>query len=460
MDSLAPTLPETAALPPPAPKRGRLVRWAVAPFRFARRSPLLAVVALLGVVAFLAGTGVVSAAVWFNHHLKAAAREVEKGHNAAATRHLRLCQWVRPEQRDVLLLAARVSRRSGGWAEAEALLDKYTTRYGDDEPLVLERLLLRAARGDLEESVSQLAERMRRDGPEAALAREAVVTGLQYRFRWAEANQLLDDWLAKTPDHTIGLLLRGKLQEARQQSSEALLSFRRVLELDPEHDEARMRLTGMLIAQRQGEEALPHADYLRRRIPKNADIRLQWVKALGLQGRAAEARAALDGCLRDFPSHPGALAERARYAALDGDDAAAEDFYEKAAKADPGNFPTRHQYSLALARNGKKAEADKEQAALRILEADSERINQLISGPLQSRPNDPAIHHEIGLIAMRSGQPTEALRWFQTAVQVGPDHLPSHQTLSAYYHDAGNPVLAARHRAIAQNLSRRKPPTP
>jgi tetratricopeptide (TPR) repeat protein len=458
VDALASALPDTEPVPPPAPKGGRLARWVLAPFRYARRSPLRAVIVLLGLVAVVAGAGVASAAVWFDYHLRAATREVEKGHNAAATRHLRLCQWVRPEQRDVLLLAGRVSRRSGNWNEAEALLDKYTNRYGDDAPLVLERLLLRAARGDLEGSAAQLAERMRRDGPEAALSREAVVTGLQYRFRWAEANQLLDDWLGKTPDDTIALLLRGKLQEARQQSSEALLSFRRVLELDPEHDEARMRLTAMLLSQRQGEEALTHADYLRKRLPKHPEIRMQWVKALGLQGRAADARAALDACLRDFPTHPGALAERARYAALDGDDAAAEGYYEKAAKADPGNFPTRHQYSLALARNGKKAEADREQSALRTLEADSERINQLISGPLQSRPNDPAIHHEIGLIAMRSGQATEALRWFQTAVQVGPDHLPSHQTLAAYYHDAGSPVLAARHRAIAQNLSRRKPP--
>lgn len=456
MDALAATIPPETA----PPRRGRLARWALAPVRYARRGPLRAAVVVLGVLAGGAGVAVGGALVWFHHHLRAATREVELGHNAAATRHLRLCQWVRPEQRDVLVLAARVARRSGGWAESEVLLDRYSERHGDDETLVLERLLLRAARGDLDSSQSQLAERIRRGGPEAALAREAVAVGLQYRFRWAEVNQLLSDWLAASPDNTTALLLRGKLQEARQQSSEALLSFRRVLELDPQHDEARMRLTSMLISMRQGEEALSHAGYLRHRLPKHPEVRMQWVRALGLQGRTAEARVALDACLRDHPNNPTALAERGRYAVSDGDDAAAESYYEKAAKADPGNFPTRHQFSLALARNGKKTEADKEQAVLRMLEADAERINQLISGPLQTRPNDPAIHHEIGLMAMRSGQPGEALRWFLSAVEVGPDHLPSHQTLAAYYHDAGNPVMASRHRAIAQNLSRRKLPTP
>jgi Flp pilus assembly protein TadD len=182
------------------------------------------------------------------------------------------------------------------------------------------------------------------------------------------------------------------------------------------------------------------------------------VRALGLQGRTAEARAALDDLIRTHPDYPQALAERGRYAVQDGDDAAAEAYLERAARFDPGNFPTRHQYSLALARNGKKAEAAKEQAALRVLEADYERINALITGKLQSAPNDPSVHHEIGLIALRSGQPVESLRWFHTALQIDPDHLPTHQTLAAYYQETGNPALASRHRAIAQKLSRLKMP--
>ena len=59
-----------------------------------------------------AGTG--GLMLWFDYHLRAATRDVEKGHNAAATRHLRLCQWVRPEQRDVL-------PRTGGDAGAARL---------------------------------------------------------------------------------------------------------------------------------------------------------------------------------------------------------------------------------------------------------------------------------------------------------------------------------------------------
>jgi Tfp pilus assembly protein PilF len=90
---------------------------------------------------------------------------------------------------------------------------------------------------------------------------------------------------------------------------------------------------------------------------------------------------------------------------------------------------------------------------LKELKSDLDRMNDLISGPLQNTPNDPAIHHQIAVIALHAGQPSEALRWLQSALQVGPDHLPSHQTLAGYYQATGNPVLAARHRAIAQRLA-------
>ena len=79
----------------------------------------------------------------------------------------------------------------------------------------------------------------------------------------------------------------------------------------------------------------------------------------------------------------------------------------------------------------------------------------MISGPLQANPNDPAVHHQIATIALRAGQSVEALRWLESALRVDPGYLPAHQTLTRYYYATGNPVLAARHRAIARQLEGR-----
>jgi Tfp pilus assembly protein PilF len=60
--------------------------------------------------------------------------------------------------------------------------------------------------------------------------------------------------------------------------------------------------------------------------------------------------------------------------------------------------------------------------------------------------------HEVAMIALRAGLPKEAHRWLLNALQVDPDHLPTHQALAAFYRTTDNPILASRHRAIAQRL--------
>ena len=167
---------------------------------------------------------------------------------------------------------------------------------------------------------------------------------------------------------------------------------------------------------------------------------------LSLLGRTDEARAAIDECLATHPDYPPALLERGNTALLLGDEAAAERYLSHAARLDPGNAIVRNQYALVLARNGKPSEAKAQYDAVKQLEADSERIAVLINGPLQNTPNDPQIHYEIGMIALRSGLTTEAIRWFTGALAVDPNHLPTHRILASVYHELENPVLSARHR--------------
>ena len=183
--------------------------------------------------------------------------------------------------------------------------------------------------------------------------------------------------------------------------------------------------------------------------------KILWVRRR-VAGPTGESRAA-SKCLRAHPDYPAALLERGNNALLDGDEPAAERELGRAIALDPGNIQIRNQYALALARNGKQSEAAKQYAAVKQLQEDGERMTVLINGPLQSRPNDPALHHEIGEIALRSGLVPEAIRWFTSALQVDPNHLPSHRSLAGLYQQLDNPVLAARHRAIAQRLSSTQP---
>jgi tetratricopeptide (TPR) repeat protein len=449
---------DPATLVPAAPLRRSLLKIPLRVLIRIRRRPRRAL-ALFGlIVVFVAASLYTWREVAFRSHLRTARTELARGHNSTAIAALRVCQAIHPNDDETLLLTADLARRAGSWEEAEEILDRYWQIHGDDDRLIFERLLLRATRGELETSAPLLIARIEANGPDARAAREALVTGLLYRFRRVEAERNLQAWLAANPDDTAALLLRGRMQEQQLQTGEALLTYRNIVELDPEHDEARLRMTTILLQLRQTEELVDNLSYLKNRLPNHPVVLVQWVKALSLQGRTDEARAALEDCLKKFPDFGPALAERGALAIQDGDDKAVEEYLGRATRLDPGDSMVRNQYAQALARNGKPDEAAREQEALNQLRADQERLKQLIDGPLQSRPNDPAPPHEIGVIALRSGQPAEALRWLQAAIQIDPDYLPSHQVLSGFYQNSGNPALAAKHRAIARRLAGAKQP--
>jgi tetratricopeptide (TPR) repeat protein len=457
-DSALPTFSSASGLSSALDRPGtgrparRAVRLLLAPLLYLLRRPgqALAVFALLALI--ILGIATFGLFFWSDYHLRAARRAVEFGHDAIAIRHLQAYRRVRPSYPDALLLAARVARRQHVWNEAESLLDAYWQQRGDDEDLVLERLCLRAARGEVEAVGYLLQVRIVEDTPMAPLAREALIAGLLYRFRLPEAGKQIDDWLQAEPDNALAWFAQGRWNESREQDSEAVNSFRRVLEIDPEHDEARLRMTTHLLELHQGGEALTHLEYLRRRLPGSPEVLMQLAQALDLQDRDAEARDVLDECLRQHADHAGALAERGRIASRDGEDDKAEDYLRRATRLDPSNPTSRYQFYLILNKNGKKAEAERELDARRRIEADIQRIKDILNGPYKKAPNDPDLHYEVAMILMRAGRPNEMLRWLNSAIQVAPDHVRTHRFLAAYYHETGNPILSARHRALAGRL--------
>ncbi len=432
--------PLTESLPPGTAPRSA---------RFGRR--LLRLILALAILTLFAAcaTGL-GFRVWFTRQLDHARTELARGHNAAAVRYLQKCQRYRPDDREVLLLSSRAARKSGATDEAEFLLDRATLLYGDDPELVTERLYLRVSRGEIESVGVTVLARIREGGTDTALAREALITGLVTRFRWTEATKHLNDWLAIDPQATAALLLRGKLEEQRLAFGPAKETYQAIVDRDPEHDEARLRLTTLLLADRRGNEALPHLEILRQRLPDLPEVMVQWSRALASVGRVEESRTALLQCLEKHPNFAPALAERGSQLLVEGDEPEAERFLAKAVALDPGNVVARNQYSLALSRNNKRDLAAREEESIAALKTDLDRIGDLISGPLQARPNDPQVHYDIAQIALRSGQVREALQWFTSAIRVDPNHTPTHRVLATLYHELDNPVLAARHRALAQ----------
>jgi tetratricopeptide (TPR) repeat protein len=426
------------------------------PFRFAirrpRRAALLLVTALVFLSAAVAGAGL----VWFYGQLDAAREDARRWHNTEAVKHLSNCNRLWSDHPEVLLLSSRVARRMGAWTSADDFLARYAKKYGEDERLSFERLLHRASQGELESTMAALKAHAVEGGPNSRLAREAMIIGLTRRFLWQEARMMIAAWLSESPDDPVALLFLGKVLEEQKGLEEAIQTYRRVISLDMGQVEARLRLASLLVVRRHGDEALAIISVLRNKLPDHPEVQVLWAQSLALVGRGSEARAAIDEALKAYPDNPGALMEKGGYALLDGDEKSAVEYLRRAAQLDPGNPIARNQYALALARSGNLEESKKEYEKIRQLEADSTRVSELVGHSLQQRPNDPAIHYEIATIALRSGQIQEALRWFESALRVDPNHLPTHAALADLYFQLDNPILAARHRAIAQQLASKR----
>jgi len=371
------------------------------------------------------------------------------GRLAAAIAALRECESVDSLDRDVMLLSARVFRMQRAWPAADAVLEQYWTRYGDDPALTTERLLLRAARDDAEAVAPVLAARIAQGGDEARLCRQALVSGYIREFRYADAKAILDDWRATAPNDPLAGMLTGQMAEQLYNTQGAEDAYAAVVARHPDHHEARLRLVDLLMQQRSAAAALEHLAVLRRALPDNPEVRLQWALALRQVGRSDEAKQALDDVLARDPNSAAALAERGTLALNAGDDRAAADDLAHAVRADPGSLAARNLLIQALTRLGRTDEVAREQARADASRGDADRMTELLNGPLQTRPNDPAPAAELAGIALRAGQPNAAINWYQLALKRDPRHAPSHTALAVIYREMGNPLLATRHRARA-----------
>ena len=74
----------------------------------------------------------------FREHLAEGRRATSEGRMTAAREHLRFCEGVDPENREVMLLAARTDRLTQSWAGAEETLEHYWRLHRDDDRLTFE----------------------------------------------------------------------------------------------------------------------------------------------------------------------------------------------------------------------------------------------------------------------------------------------------------------------------------
>jgi tetratricopeptide (TPR) repeat protein len=400
-------------------------------------------VAIIGTGATIAGWQI---SAW--HDYRAAVQAFERRDLAEAGARLASCLRVWPNSAEVHLLAARTARRAAAYDDAEKRL-KESERLGwPEEEIRLERELISAQRGDVTGVQEHLLLFAERGHPNALLILEALCQGYIKTFRLAHASRCLAIWLERWPDDTQALRWRAEVAHLRSSISEALADYRRVLEIEPDCDEARLRLAELLAAENQPAEAVVHFERLRQRQPANPAVLLGLARCRRLLGEPAEAGKLLDTLLEISPQDVGALGERGRVYLDMQQPAEGERWLRKAVSLAPYDRDTVYALYLCLQQRGFAKEADEYKAKLQEIESQLARLRK-VTRQITEKPHDPALRHEAGMIFLRSGQAQEGLRWLYSSLQEDPRYGPTHQVLADYYEKLGDKAKADWHRRQA-----------
>jgi tetratricopeptide (TPR) repeat protein len=406
------------------------------PLAFVRnpwRSSAIAVLLLF----IAAGSGIAGVWLWASYHLRAGRSALEHYHNAEAVTHLKAVLTVWPHDPETLLLAARAARRAGSFDDADRLLDRCQEVQPDNDSLVLERICLRAERGETDSVEKYCQALIERNDPASPLVFEALAKGYLRGYQLQKAQTLLQEWLEHEKDNPQALLIQGQLEDLKLRYADAVKSYRAALTVDATLDEARLRLCDDLMALGSFEEARPHLEYLNRRFPDNFKVQVYRARLEDRLGHADEAERILDAVLARQPRFAPALVERGILALRGGQLVEAENYLRQAIQENPGDLQAHHQLALCLERNGKPAEADQEQEQDKQIEQDMKAIQALVIGKLERDPHNADLHYQIGAIALRAGANEEALRWLHSALKEDPHHQLAHEALREYYQRIG-----------------------
>lgn len=411
-----------------------------------KRSRLLVLLAALLVLSlFVLAFG---SHVWAEWHFRKAQAALAGRDFGRAQQHFAQCLKVWPQSTAVHLKAARAARKAGNFDETERLLNRCSELGGDVDAILVEQLLVQVQRGRLSDVEGPLVGRIFQDHPDSVAILEVLTLAYIQTYQLASAQECLRRWLEREPDRLEAWLLRAYVFTRLNNSGEALASYRRAFELDPNNDDTRLQMAGHLAHQNFTDQALEHFEFLRRKQGDTPAVLKGMAHCRAAMGQPDEARQLLEIVLAAEPRDWKALAERGRLALQYESAADAETWLRRAVAIAPYESDPAYSLYQCLERLGKHQEAAELLAKLKRLETDLARMADL-GRAIARTPHDAALRCEAGLVLLRNGLETEGLRWLNSALEEDPRHTPTHQALADYYTRTGNSERAEHHRRLA-----------
>jgi tetratricopeptide (TPR) repeat protein len=394
---------------------------------------------------------------WAAWEESSARKALAEEHFDEAQRHVDRALRVRRGWVSTSVLAARIARLRGAYSEAEQYLNRCGQPNEMSDQVLLEWLLLRCQRGEVDELAPGLLAQVDRGHAESAAILEAVAGVYMRQVRYVEALRCLDRWVERDPDSVRARDWRGWVSNQLDHRGQAISDYARALELQPGRSVVRLRLAQILVDSSRHPEAVPHLERLYEEQPTNPDVLVALARCRVVQFRTDEARALLDSVLATHPDHFDALFHRGKLELDTSNFAEAERWLRKALERAPRDPEAR--YSLYRSLQGQPNRQQEAQAELARWEQDrrtGDRLTRLLRTELDARPNDPDLAEETGELLLQAGEDQRGLYWLHRALALDPRHAASHRALLAYYERTNNAAKAEEERQKLDALGSEK----
>lgn len=428
----------------------RLTQW----LSFFMRSPAIAVLTIA--VLLLLGWG-----GWrglnqfqFRRHLAAAEQALAEYDFAESRGRIGSCLALRPNDPQVLLLAARTCRRDGQLEEAAGYLDRHRAATGSSTPeSQLESVLIQVQLGHVKQYVDRLIENLEIRHPASEQILESLALGCVHVYRLDEATFWTNLLRDRFPQNALGRLLDAQTQDTLHHREKAQPTAEQLVADFPKYDKARLYLAGLLFDTNQYEQAVPHYQLLHRRRPDDLEPLLHLASALVNLERIEEARPLFLELQAKHTDSSQALLEIGRFAIQEDRPEDAEPLLRRAAELTPYDHEIHLDLATALERLGRSEESRTHLERFEQIEADMKLLDAAFQAMVKA-PSDPEPRLQAGRICLRNGQVTEGLRWLSGVLDLVPDHQATHEALADYYESQGEKALAKQHRVQIRPSSR------
>jgi tetratricopeptide (TPR) repeat protein len=412
-----------------------------------RRYPLCS---LLAVVVFGAATYLLwelTPGARFRRAYAAAESALAAYDFSEARRRLAECLELRPDDPNVLLLAAQAARRDGDLDAAADHLWQYSRIVGEStESEQIEQAMIYSQRGNVAETAQFLLEFLEIRHPASERIFEALALGSAHSYNLDLTRFWVEKGLERFARNPVLRLVRAQTLIALNWRPQALASLRQIVAEFPRYVSARQSLAEVLLTMREYDEAAGHYEQVSRQLPDKVAPLIGLFRCRDRQGRTTEARSLLDRLRQQHGDDVEVLLECGRVAVRDQDFAIAEPLLSRVVERVPYDNEAHLMLAICLHNLGRSEEAARHVDRAKQIESDMMLLEKIVA-EIVKNPADPEPRFKAGQICLRNGQDAEGLRWLQGVLERKPDHKPTHQALSNYYASRGDLQQAEYHRA-------------